>query len=109
MLSITAITLAPGWRWMLRMTAGVVGDDDIGVVGGRAELVVGIDRVGAGRAVEIALGRVDVRVADRRAQIVDVEAIGGERPRVGADPHRRPLAAIDRDEADARQLRDLLG
>ena len=80
MRSTTSITLAPGWRWMLRITAGasfiqaarlhVLGVvDDVGDVGrggparrcgrrstsvavllGRAQLVVGVDRVGAASA-----------------------------------------------------------
>ena len=78
MLSTTSMTLAPGWRWMLRMTAGVVvhpgaelvvlgavddvgdvgqahrravlvGDDQDLVVVGARELVVGVDGVGAHR------------------------------------------------------------
>ncbi len=85
-----------------------VGDDQVAIFVGALELVVGIDRVGARRPVEIALRRVDVGVGDRRAQIVDVEAVGGERARIGLDAHRRPLPAADADEADAGQLRDLL-
>ena len=85
MRSTTSMTLAPGWRWMFRMTAGVVfaqaaslrvlgavddrrdvaqpdrravlvGDDQVRVVVGGLELVVGVDRGGARRAVEAALG-----------------------------------------------------
>jgi len=59
-----------------------VGDNDVVVVLGALQLVVGIDRVGLRRAVETALGCVAVRVRDRGAKVVDVEAIGGERARV---------------------------
>ena len=88
--------------------AVLVGDDQRFVVAGVADLVVGVDGVGAHRAVEIALRRVDVGVAERGAQIVDVQPVGGELADIGADPHRRPLAAADADEADAGKLRDLL-
>src|SRR5690606_11602205 len=54
-----------------------VGDDDGLVFGGRAQLVVGVDRVGARRTVEAALGLVDVGVADGGADVFDVQAVGG--------------------------------
>ena len=118
--STTSITLAPGWRWMLRMTAGVVvrprgeahvlgvvddvgdvrqahrravavGDDELAVLVGRAQLVVGVDGGGARRAVEAALGLVDVGGGDRGAHVFEVRAVGGERLRVR--PARAPRAA----------------
>ncbi len=88
--------------------AVLVGDHQVPVIVGALQLVIGVDGVGARRSVEIALGRVDVGVGDGGAEIVDVEAVGGERTRIGLDAHRRPLAAIDADEPDAGQLRDLL-
>jgi hypothetical protein len=88
--------------------AVLIGDDEVAIGGGRLQLVVGVDRVGARRPVEIALRRVDVGGADGGAQIVEIEPIGGERPRIGLDAHRRALPAADADEADAGQLRDLL-
>jgi len=86
----------------------LVGDDDGVVVVRALDLIVGVDRVGALRPVEIALGRVDVGVGDGGAQVVDVEAVAGELAQVRLDAHRRSLPAGDADEADARQLRDLL-
>ena len=88
--------------------AVLVGDDDVLVVVGVLDLVVGVDRVGARRAVEAAFRRVGIGVGDRRAQIVDVEAVGGERLQIGLDAHGRALSAIDGDEADAGELRNLL-
>ena len=64
--------------------------------------------VACARPVEIALRRVDVGVAERGAQVVDVQPIGGERARIDLDAHRRALAAADADQADAGLLRDLL-
>src|SRR5712671_4082732 len=116
MRSTTSMTLAPGCRWTFRMTASVrfiqpaslvfsapsvafatsarrtavaVGDDKVLVIGGFSELVVGVDRVLAGRPVEIALRRVDIGVVDRGAQVIDVDAIGGELAQIGLDAHRR--------------------
>ena len=102
--------LAPGWRWMFRMTAGVVvhpgglldvlhavddvghvgqphrravavGDDERPVVGARQQLVVGVDLVSLARAVEVALGLVDVGRDERGAQVLQVQAVGGQRGR----------------------------
>ena len=88
--------------------AVAVGHDDVLVVVGALQLIVGVDRVGLRRAVEAALGRVGVGVGDRGAQIVDVEAVGRERLQIGLHAHGRPLAAGDADQADAGELRDLL-
>ena len=88
--------------------AVAVGDDGVGVLRGAFELVVGIDRRGLGRAVEISLRRIDVEVADGGADVVDIEAVGGQRLRIELDAHRRPMAAADGDQADAGQLRYLL-
>mgnify|MGYP003694171527 CR=1 FL=1 len=82
--STTSMTLAPGWRWMLRMIAWsvfiqaaslvfsapsmaratsdsftgravAVGHHQVVVVGGLPDLIIGVDRVGLARPVEIAL------------------------------------------------------
>ena len=60
------------------------------------------------RPVEAALRLVDVGVGDRGAHVLEAEPVRGERLRVRLDAHRRPLAAGERDEADAGDLRDLL-
>ena len=85
--------------------AVAVGDDRFEIVAGIADLVVGVDGERLRRAVEIALRRIDVEVGDGRAQVVEVEAVGGERERIGVDAHRRALAAGDRHQADAGKLR----
>ncbi len=89
--------------------AVAIGDDDVAEGGGIGDLVVGVDGVGARRAVEIALGRVDVGVGDRGSKVVDIEPVGGERRRIGADPHAGLLAALEADETDAGKLGNLLG
>ena len=134
MLSTTWMTFAPGWRWMLTISAGVVfihacrrlfsgrdldprdvgepdrraiavGDDRLRIILRVADLIVGVDRRGLRRPVEISLGRVDVEVGDRRAQIVEVDAHAGQRERIDVDADGRPLPAGDRNQADAGELR----
>src|SRR6185436_20991518 len=73
------------------------------------ELVVGGDGVELARPVEAALGLVHVGRGDGGADVFDGEAVGGERGRVHLHAHGRLLAAADADEADAGELRDLLG
>ncbi len=85
------------------------GDDQVLVVGRGHQLVVGVDGVGALRAVEAALGAVGVGRGDGacaacRAPMPD----RGQRVGVGLDAHRRPLAARQRHQADAGDLADLL-
>src|SRR5713226_7235768 len=104
--SLTFSALSSTWATSHRRTV-LIGDDEAAVLRRALQLVVGVDRVGARGAVEIAFRRVDVGGADGGAQIVEVEAVGGEGARVGLDAHRRTLAAADADEADARKLRDL--
>ena len=58
--------------------AVAVGDDDVAVFVRAADLIVGVDRVGAGRPIERALGAVLVGDVDGRAQIVEIEAVGGQ-------------------------------
>ena len=136
MRSTTSMTLAPGWRWMLTMTAAdslahaarrvfsapsidvgdvdephrravAVGDDHGLEFVGRLQLVVGVDGRRARRTVEAALRLIRIGVADRGAQIVEREVVRGERLRIRLDAHRRTLAAADADEPDAGQLGDL--
>ena len=136
--SATSMTLAPGWRCTLRMMArlsfGPAGElrvldavDDVGDVAqadrravrvrdderleavGLVELIVGRERVVLPRAVDVALGLVDVGRDERRcarpraSSPVPASASGSTCTRTaGFCP---PLM---RDEADAGDLRDLL-
>ena len=135
--SATWMTFAPGWRCTLRMMARLssaqpascafstpsidvrdvaqahrravlVGDDERLEAVGLVELIVGRERVVLARAVDVALGLVDVRGDERGAHVLEREPGAGERLRVDLHAHRRLLSAVDRDEADARHLRDLL-
>ena len=86
-----------------------VGDDEVRVIGGALQLIVGVDRVRARRPVERALRAVLVRDVYRRPQIVEIEPVRGERARIDDDPDRGTLAAADADDADPLELRNLLG
>ena len=88
--------------------AVAIGDDDRLVVRARKQLVVGADGVRLARAVERALGLVDVGGGDGGAQIFKAQVVGGKLRGVGLDAHRGLLSAGDGDQADAGDLRDLL-
>ncbi len=66
---------------------------------GAGDLIVGVDRQRLGGAVETAFRRVDIQIAERGADIVDVETIGRERLWIELDAHRWPVPAADADEA----------
>jgi hypothetical protein len=83
-------------------------DDQGQVFGGGEQLIVGVDRVRARRAVEAALGAVGIRRGDRRADRVEAQSVIGQRLRVRLDAHGGPLSTTQRDQADARHLADLL-
>ncbi len=86
----------------------VVLEDEIGVLGRRAQLVIGVEHRHPGRAIEVALGLVDVGGTDQGAHVVQVQAVGRQGVDVDLDPHRLALAAGDADHADATDLGDFL-
>ena len=90
------------WRAVL------VGDNQLTIFVGGLHLVVGGERHGAGWAVQRALRRVDVRVADGAANGFAGESQRGDGLRVQLDAHRRALAAREGDEANAGHLRNFL-
>jgi hypothetical protein len=74
----------------------------------RAQLIVGRNRGRLARAVEAALCLIHVRGGERRPQILEAQASGGERGGIGPHANRRLLPAVEGHHADAGQLRDLL-
>ena len=86
-----------------------IGDDEILIVAGAFELIVGVDGEFLRRAVDRALGQIDVCARNRRAQIFERHAVRGERADIRPHDDGRPVAAADADEADAGKLRDFLG
>ena len=89
--------------------AVAIGDDDGQVVGARDQLVVVVDGVGEPRSVQRALGLVDVGGGECGAQVFKAEVVGGKLRGIGLHADRRLLAAGNGDQADARDLGDLLG
>ena len=85
--------------------AVAVGDDRFRVIVRVADLIVGVDRRGLRRPVEISLWRVDVEVGDRGAQIVEVEADARQGERIDVDADGGPLSPRDRHQSDAGELR----
>ena len=84
--------------------------DDDGLIRLRArELIVGRDRVVLPLAVDVALRLVDVGGDERLAHVLDGEAGAGERGGIDLHADGGLLAAVEGDEADAGDLRDLLG
>ena len=89
-------------------SAVAVRNDQRPVLAAAQKLIVGGDGEGTLRAVEGALGLIDVGRCDRAADVFEADPIGGESRRIGLHPHGWTLAAADADQAHARQLRDLL-
>ena len=88
--------------------AVAIGDDQIGVLLGLEQLIVGIERVGLARAVERAFREIDIRLAEHRAHILEVDAASRQRLRIDLYADGRLLLPADADEADAGYLRDFL-
>ena len=89
-------------------SAVAIGDDDVVPVLGVQQLVVGVDRVGARRAVDIALRAVDGGDRDLVADVFQLQALGHQFRGVDLDPDRGLLLAADEHLGDARNLADLL-
>ena len=85
-----------------------VGDDQLAVVFGAFQLVIGIQAGSALGAVETALGAVQVIARHRAAQVFQAQVVGRQGHRIGANTHGRTLATADTDQTDTRDLRDFL-
>ena len=81
-----------------------VGDDEVHVLIGGLELVIGVDGGGAQGTIERALGLVDVGSRDRVAQVGQGQAIRSKRLWIGLDAHGRSLSSRHAHETDARYL-----
>ena len=85
-----------------------IGDDQVGVLIGLEQLIVGIERVGLARAVERTFRKVDIRLAEHRAHILETDAASCQRLRIDLHADGRLLLASDTHKADPGYLRDLL-
>ena len=101
---MSSITLATSRELYGRVIS--IGDDQRRVVGARKQLVVRADLVCLMRAVEIALGLVHIGGRDRIADILQIQAVGGQGRGISLNPHRRLLPSADAHQSHARQLRD---
>ncbi len=88
--------------------AVAVGDDDVVPVLGIQQLVVGVDGVGAGGAVDVALRAVDGGDRDLAAHVLHRQALGDELGRIDLDTDRGLLLPADDDLRDTGDLADLL-
>ena len=85
-----------------------IGDDQIVVLLGREQLIVGVERVGLARAVERAFRQVDIGLAEHRAHVLEADAADCQRLRIDLDPDGRLLLTADTHETDAGYLRNFL-
>src|SRR6202030_1926220 len=85
-----------------------IGDDQVCVLVGLEQLIVGIQREGLARAVERAFRKIDIGLAEHRAHILEVDAAIRQRLRIDLYADGRLLLTSDADEADAGYLRELL-
>ena len=86
-----------------------ISDDQRAILVARQKLVIGSDRVGLMRPVKVAFRLVHIRCGNRRPQILHAQRIAGERGWIRLNAYSRLLSAADADQADTRQLRNLLG
>ena len=78
------------------------------VVAAREELIVGANRIGLMRTIEVALRLVHVRLGNGGADVLERQPERREQRGIDLDTDRRLLPAADVDEPDAAELRDLL-
>src|SRR6266478_2150383 len=88
--------------------AVAIGDDQVVVLVGLEQLIVGIERIGLARTVERAFRKVDIGLAEYRAHILEVDAACCQRLRIDLHADGRLLLTSDAHEADPGNLRDLL-
>jgi hypothetical protein len=88
--------------------AVAVGDHERAVLFGIAGLVVGVELISLAAELDVAFGRVGVGGSERRAYVLEADAVFEEGVRVELDAHRRQRAAADRHLADALDLGQLL-
>ena len=88
--------------------AVAVGDHQIAILGRVRRLIVGVDLIVVVVVFDRALRAVGVGGGERRADVLEADAIVEDRAGVDLDPHRRQGGAGNVDLADARKLRQPL-
>ncbi len=82
-----------------------VGQDQLGIVLRRLQLIVGIQRRGAIGAIESALGQIDIGAGNRGAHVLEGEARGGQRLGVDLHAHRGAPSPGDAHQTHPLHLR----
>ncbi len=85
-----------------------IGNDDVAISLSSEELSVRRDRVGAVLSVEITLGPGSIGLGDCVSHLLETETESRDRDRVDLDAHGTPLLALDGDQPDAFDPRQLL-
>src|SRR6202043_2819274 len=85
-----------------------VGDDDVVPVLWVQHLIVGVNRIGAGDAVDVPLRTVNRRNRDLISDVLQRQALGDQLRGVDLNPNRRLLLAADKYLRHTRDLADLL-
>ena len=85
-----------------------IGDDQVVVLVGTQQLIVGVERVGLARAVERAFGQIDIGLAEHGAHVLEADAASRQSLRIELHTDRGLLLAADADETNAGDLRYLL-
>src|ERR1700674_2319707 len=85
-----------------------IGDHQIGVVVGLQQLIVGVERVGLAWAVERAFRQIDIRLAERRPHVLEVDAAGCQSLRIELYADGGLLLTADTHQTDAGYLRYFL-
>ena len=88
--------------------AVVIGDDDLLKILAGEELIVRVDLIILMRTVEIALGGVEAGLLQRRANVLEIDAIGRQRGGIHLHADGGFLSAADTDQTDAGKLRNFL-
>ena len=80
------------------------GDDQVGIALCGFQLIIGIDRVKARRAIDIAFGGIGVRLGNRCAQAIQPQTGSGQCSYGGLNTNRRVLTPGMGYESQARYL-----
>jgi hypothetical protein len=85
-----------------------VSDDDVAIIGGGKNLVIGVDGVGLARAVEAAFGSVDAGLNQRGAHVFEAQTERGDGGGIHAHAHGGFLISFDGHEADPADFAEFL-
>ena len=88
--------------------ATLVGNDNRPIFDRRLQLIIGVNGVSACGAIETAFGLIDVGSTNGSAHVIQTDTGRGERLRIHLYSYCGALPARQRDQSNARQLRNFL-